>query len=107
MRSRAALTQVIDPELRRNVVELGMVDAVDVDGDHVHVTILLTIPGCPLKSNLEAQVRMHVGAVPGVGAVTVGFTHMDEAQRAALAPATTRRPGRGRAADRRSRSARA
>ena len=43
-----------------------MVDAVDVDGGHVHVTIRLTIPGCPLKSNLEAQVRMHVGAVAGV-----------------------------------------
>ncbi len=81
---QTALAQVIDPELRRNVVELGMVDAVDVDGEHVHVTIRLTIPGCPLKSNLEAQVRMHVGAVPGVGDVTVGFTHMDEAQRAAL-----------------------
>jgi len=50
----------------------------------VHVTIRLTIPGCPLKSNLEAQVRMHVGAVAGVDSVTIGFTHMDEAQRAAL-----------------------
>jgi ATP-binding protein involved in chromosome partitioning len=81
---QAALALVIDPELRRNVVELGMVDAVDVDGGHVHVTIRLTIPGCPLKSNLEAQVRMHVGGVAGVEAVSVGFTHMDEAQRAAL-----------------------
>jgi ATP-binding protein involved in chromosome partitioning len=79
-----ALTQVIDPELRRSVAELGMVDAVDVDGGHVHVTIRLTTPGCPLKGNLEAQVRMHVGAVAGVDAVTVGFTHMDEQQRAAL-----------------------
>ena len=81
---QAALALVIDPEIRRNVVELGMVDAVDVDGGHVHVTIRLTIPGCPLKSNLEAQVRMHVGAVPGVETVTIGFTHMDEEQRAAL-----------------------
>jgi ATP-binding protein involved in chromosome partitioning len=81
---QVALALVIDPEIRRNVVELGMVDAVDVDGGHVHVTIRLTIPGCPLKSNLEAQVRMHVGAVPGVEGVTIGFTHMDEAQRAAL-----------------------
>ena len=80
----SALALVIDPEIRRNVVELGMVDAVDVDGGHVHVTIRLTIPGCPLKSNLEAQVRMHVGAVPGVESVTIGFTHMDETQRAAL-----------------------
>ncbi len=81
---QAALALVIDPEIRRNVVELGMVDGVDVDGTHVHVTIRLTIPGCPLKSNLEAQVRMHVGAVDGVETVTIGFTHMDEAQRAAL-----------------------
>ena len=62
---KTALALVIDPELRRNVVELGMVDGVDVDGGRVHVTIRLTIPGCPLKSNLEAQVRMHVGAVAG------------------------------------------
>ena len=61
-----------------------MVDSVDVDGSHVHVTVRLTVPGCPLKSNIEAQVRTHVGAVPGVGAVSVGFTHMDEQQRAAL-----------------------
>jgi ATP-binding protein involved in chromosome partitioning len=80
----AALAKVIDPELRRDVVELGMVDGIDVDGSHVHVTIRLTIPGCPLKSNLEAQVRMHVGAVPGVETVAIGFTHMDEEQRAAL-----------------------
>jgi len=36
------------------------------------------------KSNIEAQVQMHVGAVPGVDGVSVGFTHMDEQQRAAL-----------------------
>ena len=87
---QTALAQVIDPELRRNVVELGMVDSVDVDGSHVHVTVRLTVPGCPLKSNIEAQVRTHVGAVPGVGAVSVGFTHMDEAaaRRAARAGCT-------------------
>ena len=84
-----------------------MVDAVDVDGGHVHVTIRLTIPGCPLKSNLEAQVRMHVGAVPGVEAVTVGFTHMDEAQRAALRTQLQRRPEPRASARSRSRSARA
>ncbi|MDX6571476.1 MAG: ATP-binding protein involved in chromosome partitioning, partial [Gaiellales bacterium] len=69
---QTALAQVIDPEIRRNVVELGMVDSVEVSGQHVHVTIRLTIPGCPLKPNLEAQVRMHVGAVAGVEAVSVG-----------------------------------
>ena len=81
---QTALALVIDPEIRRNVVELGMVDAVDVDGGHVHVTIRLTIPGCPLKSNIEAQVRMHVGAVDGVESVTIGFTHMNDEQRTAL-----------------------
>jgi ATP-binding protein involved in chromosome partitioning len=81
---KTALALVIDPELRRNVVELGMVDSIDVDGAHVHVTIRLTVPGCPLKSNIEAQVKMHVGAVPGVELVSIGFTHMDEQQRAAL-----------------------
>ena len=46
---QSALALVIDPEIRRNVVELGMVDAVDVDGGHVHVTIRLTMPGLPAQ----------------------------------------------------------
>ena len=58
---RTALVAVIDPEIRRSVVELDMVRAVAIDGSGVEVTIALTVPGCPMKANLEQQVREHVG----------------------------------------------
>ena len=46
----AALATVIDPELRRPITELGMVDAVEIsDGGAVRLSVLLTIAGCPLR----------------------------------------------------------
>jgi len=81
---RAALVAVIDPEIRRSVVELDMVRAVAIDGTGVEVTIALTVPGCPMKANLEQQVREHVGAVDGVESVAVAFDVMSPEQRTAL-----------------------
>ncbi len=81
---REALVQVIDPELRRSVVELDMVRRVDVRGADVDVTIALTVAGCPMKAELESQVRRHVGAVDGVSAVSVSFDVMTPEQKAAL-----------------------
>ena len=81
---REALVAVIDPELRKSVVELDMVRAVDVSGGQVDVTIALTVAGCPMKADLESQVRRHVGAVAGVEAVGVSFDVMTPEQRTAL-----------------------
>jgi ATP-binding protein involved in chromosome partitioning len=81
---REALVAVIDPELRKSVVELDMVRAVDVSGGQVDVTIALTVAGCPMKAELESQVRRHVGAVAGVEAVGVNFDVMTAEQRSAL-----------------------
>jgi ATP-binding protein involved in chromosome partitioning len=81
---REALAKVIDPELRRSVVELDMVRQVDVRGAEVDVTIALTVAGCPMKAELESQVRQHVGAVDGVSAVSVSFDVMTPEQKAAL-----------------------
>jgi ATP-binding protein involved in chromosome partitioning len=81
---REALAAVIDPELRRSVVELDMVRGVEVRGGHVDVTIALTVPGCPMKADLESQVRRHVGAVAGVEDVGVSFDVMTPEQRTAL-----------------------
>ena len=103
---REALRAVIDPEIRRSVVELDMVRGVDVRGDHVDVTIALTVAGCPMKSDLEGQVRHHVGAVDGVSSVGVAFDVMSAQEKTALRqrlqPGGQRRPSRSR-----SRSARA
>src|SRR4051794_20786044 len=81
---REALAGVIDPELRRSVVELDMVRSVDVRASHVDVTIALTVAGCPMKADLESQVRGRVGAVEGVESVGVSFDVMTPEQRTAL-----------------------
>ena len=45
-----ALTRVIDPELRRPITDLGMVDSIEISDDGVaRIGILLTVPGCPMK----------------------------------------------------------
>jgi ATP-binding protein involved in chromosome partitioning len=81
---REALVAVIDPEIRRSVVELDMVREVRIDGPRVDVTIALTVPGCPMKANLEQQVIEHVGAVAGVESVGVAFDVMSAEQRTDL-----------------------
>jgi ATP-binding protein involved in chromosome partitioning len=81
---REALVGVIDPEIRRSVVELDMVRSVTVADPLVEVTIALTVPGCPMKADLERQVRERVGGVDGVGEVRVSFDVMTPEQRATL-----------------------
>src|SRR3989440_1690990 len=79
-----ALSQVIDPELRRPVTELDMVRGVDVAGGDVRITIALTVAGCPLRSSFEDQVQRTVGAVPGVERVSLAFDVMTPDERQAL-----------------------
>lgn len=80
-----ALATVIDPELRRPITELGMVDSVHVSGDgKVSLTVLLTIAGCPLRDTITSDTESALAAVPGVTGVDVGLKVMDQAQRDAL-----------------------
>ena len=52
-----ALKVVIDPELRRDIVELDMVRSIEIrDGGTVDVTVSLTTPGCPIKNHFETAV---------------------------------------------------
>ncbi|CAI9400092.1 Mrp/NBP35 family ATP-binding protein [Aestuariimicrobium sp. T2.26MG-19.2B] len=82
---RAALHEVNDPEIKRPITELGMVDSIDVDGDgRATVVILLTVSGCPLKSTLERDVTAATASVEGVSGVHVELGVMDDDQRAAL-----------------------
>lgn len=81
----AALASVIDPELRRPITELGMVDSVSADADGtVHVAVLLTIAGCPLRDTITADATAALSRVPGVTGVEVELKVMDQAQRDAL-----------------------
>jgi ATP-binding protein involved in chromosome partitioning len=84
------LAQVIDPELRKPVTELGMVRDVQIDGGKVTVTIALTVAGCPLRSSFEDQVQAHVATLPGVDTVGLQFDVMSPDEREAL---TTRLRG--------------
>ena len=81
---REALVGVIDPEIRRSVVELDMVRDVRIAGSRVDVTIALTTAGCPLRANLQQQVQERVGAVEGVAEVGVDFGVMTPEQKSAL-----------------------
>jgi ATP-binding protein involved in chromosome partitioning len=69
-----ALKVVIDPELHRNIVELGMVRSVDIsDAGVVDVTVSLTTPGCPIKSHFQNGVNQAIRGVQGVAGVNIGF----------------------------------
>jgi ATP-binding protein involved in chromosome partitioning len=62
----AALATVQDPEIKRPITELGMVESVEVDdAGLVRLTVLLTVSGCPLKDTIDRDVRRALGAVPG------------------------------------------
>lgn len=81
----AALSKVIDPEIRRPITELGMVESVDVDGSgRAAVTVLLTISGCPLKETLTRDTTAALLAVEGVTSVDVTLGVMSDEQRAEL-----------------------
>ncbi|QWW20072.1 Mrp/NBP35 family ATP-binding protein [Schaalia sp. 19OD2882] len=79
-----ALSTVQDPEIHRPITDLDMVDGVRIDGGAVHVKILLTTAGCPLRNTIQASVQQAVGAVEGVESVHVEMGAMDDAQRKAL-----------------------
>ncbi|MGA1837899.1 P-loop NTPase [Herbiconiux sp. 11R-BC] len=91
---RAALSQVIDPEIRKPITELGMVGAVDVGASGTASVVLkLTIVGCPAASAIERDVREAAAGVPGVSGVAVDVSVMTKEERAALT-LQLRGPGR-------------
>lgn len=64
-----ALTNVIDPELGLDFVELGLVYDVEVEGEEVYITFTLTSPGCPIGPQVSEQMEEYVSEVPGVSKV--------------------------------------
>ena len=71
-----ALTNVIDPELGLDFVELGLIYGIDIDESKVHVTFTLTAPGCPIGPEVAEQIEEFVSELEGVEAVssTMVFT---------------------------------
>lgn len=78
------LEGVRDPELGGNVVELGMITDVAIDGPRVDVGIALTIAECPLRNQIEGDTRRRIESMPGVETVNIRTTAMTKRQRAEL-----------------------
>ena len=79
---KEALSRVIDPELRKDIVELGMVRAIERgEAGHVHVRVSLTTPGCPIRSHFEQAVSENVGALKGVTGVSTDFDVLSDSEK--------------------------
>src|SRR4051794_3520487 len=77
-----ALKVVIDPELRRDIVELEMVRSIEVkDGGAVDVTVSLTTPGCPIRSHFQTSVDKAVRGVEGVTGVKIAFDVLSDSEK--------------------------
>src|SRR5213596_1639151 len=80
-----ALEAVIDPELRRSIVELGMVRSIEIGAEgHVEVVVSLTTPGCPIRSHFQQAVAENVGRLDGVSGVAVGFDVLSDCEKSDL-----------------------
>jgi ATP-binding protein involved in chromosome partitioning len=83
-RLNAALATVIDPEIRRPIADLGMIDSVEFEGGRARIGIKLTIVGCPAADRIERDVREAALSVPGVEDVRVDIAVMSVGERTAL-----------------------
>src|SRR6202161_1165256 len=80
-----ALEAVIDPELRRSIVELEMVRSIDIsDNGVVDVTVSLTTAGCPIRGHFQTSVAEAVSALEGVRHVNVYFDVLSDSEKPAL-----------------------
>ena len=78
----AVLRGVIDPDLGSDIVELGMAKRARVEaGGHVVVTIALTTAGCPLRAQIQRDVRARVSSLPGVTHVKLDWTEMTQEEK--------------------------
>lgn len=80
----ALLRGVVDPELGSDIVELGMAKGATVDADGlVDVTIALTTSGCPLRAQIQRDIRARIGGLPGVTKVHITWTELTPEEKAA------------------------
>ena len=80
----AALRGVVDPELGGDVVELGMIRGITIEDGVATVKIALTIAACPMRDQIESDVKRKVGALPGIEKTEVEVAAMTDRQRTEL-----------------------
>ena len=78
---RKALEGVMDPELHKSLIELGMIRDVRIEGSQVDITLALTTIACPLKDQIVGEVRAAVSALAGVEGVEVELTEMTDEEK--------------------------
>jgi len=78
---RKALEGVMDPELHKSLIELGMIREVRIVEGRVEITLALTTLGCPLKEQIVGDVERAVGALEGVKGVEVELTEMTDEEK--------------------------
>lgn len=66
-----SLKAIIDPDLRKDIVSLGFIKDLKIDGGHVAFRIVLTTPACPVKEEMEAQAQEIVKSLDGVASVKI------------------------------------
>ncbi|MBI5833146.1 MAG: Mrp/NBP35 family ATP-binding protein [Armatimonadetes bacterium] len=71
---REALKAIIDPDLHRDIVSLGFVKQIALDGTKIAVTIELTTPACPMKDRMRRQAEEILAGLPGIETVEVTMT---------------------------------
>ena len=69
-----ALSRVMDPELKKDLVSLNMIQDIKIEGEEVTFTLVLTTPACPLKNYLKKAAEEAVLAIQGVNKVTVNLS---------------------------------
>ena len=82
--ARAALAQVMDPELNRNIVELGMVHDLALNDGVVSFTLALTTIKCPLRAQMQDDARARLLALEGVCDVEISLREMTAAEKQAI-----------------------
>jgi ATP-binding protein involved in chromosome partitioning len=77
------LRGVVDPELGSDIVELGMAKGAKVDdAGHIHLDIALTTSGCPLRGQIQKDIRSRLTSLPGVTRVTISWGELTQEERA-------------------------
>lgn len=65
------LSEVYDPEIPIDIVNLGLIYGVDIEGSHVHIRMTMTAPGCPASTQIAGESKIVVEDIPGVQSVEI------------------------------------